>query len=140
MWQWEFGNPSRNGYHNKEWAAKMEEVGLMPSETGEPGGKKTGQRMTHYVIPEGNYEKAFQKMPETYTLPFTSLEGDIMRSLLTGISGIDRKSTSVKKAKLRPKSRSKTKYSCPNCEINVWGKPNLNIRCGDCDESLTVVD
>ena len=44
-----FGSPSRNGYHNKEWAGLMERVGLMPSDTGAPGGKRTGQRMTHYV-------------------------------------------------------------------------------------------
>ena len=33
LWQWEFGKPSRNGYHNKEWAAKMKAVGLIPSHT-----------------------------------------------------------------------------------------------------------
>ena len=32
-----FGKPSRNGYHNKEWADLMERVGLMPSDTGAPG-------------------------------------------------------------------------------------------------------
>ncbi len=42
LWQWEFGRPSRSGYHNKEWARKMEEVGLMPSDTGKADGKKNG--------------------------------------------------------------------------------------------------
>jgi hypothetical protein len=44
LWQHHRGSPSRNAYHNKEWAAKMREVGLVPSSTGKPGGKETGNR------------------------------------------------------------------------------------------------
>jgi len=29
-WQYNFGNPGRDYYHNKEWALKMISVGLMP--------------------------------------------------------------------------------------------------------------
>ncbi|MCS3273396.1 SprT-like domain-containing protein (plasmid) [Bacteroides fragilis] len=50
LWQEDFGKPSRNNYHNnKQWATKMIEIGLMPSDFGEPGGKTTGQQMTHYT-------------------------------------------------------------------------------------------
>lgn len=28
------------------------------------------------------------------------------------------------------------KYYCPQCFIQVWGKPDLNVKCGTCDESL----
>lgn len=45
LWQHEFGKPSHRAYHNTEWANKMESIGLMPSDTGEPGGKRTGQRV-----------------------------------------------------------------------------------------------
>ena len=31
LWQEEFGKPSRRSYHNKEWANKMEAIGLMPT-------------------------------------------------------------------------------------------------------------
>src|SRR5579859_621023 len=47
VWQFEFGKPSRNGYHNRQFANKMKQVGLIASDTGEPGGKSTGQNMTH---------------------------------------------------------------------------------------------
>ena len=70
LWQEEFGKSSCNGYHNKEWGRKMELIGLMPSNTGKPGGKKTGQQMTHYIIEGGAYEKAFKEMPEKYLLAF----------------------------------------------------------------------
>ncbi len=51
--QFHFGTPSRNGYHNKEWANKMEEIGLVPSNTGQIGGKRTGQQMTHRILKKG---------------------------------------------------------------------------------------
>lgn len=140
LWQWEFGNPSRNGYHNREWAAKMEEIGLMPSNTGKPGGKRTGQSMTHYIISEGRYEMAFDSMPKAFKLPLTSLEGDLMRSMLKGEpkTKVEGGAISTKTAKLRPKSRSKTKYSCPSCGVNVWGKDGLNLICEDCGEKLSI--
>jgi hypothetical protein len=47
LWQHHFGQASRNRYHNTEWATKIEAIGLMPSDTGKPGGKRTGQRVTH---------------------------------------------------------------------------------------------
>ena len=62
QWQQDFGEPSRNGYHNKEWAGKMKKIGLIPSDTGEPGGKQTGQNMTHYIDPDGPFIKAFNKL------------------------------------------------------------------------------
>jgi hypothetical protein len=58
--QHHFGKASRNGYHNKQWAAWMERIGLMPSNTGEPGGKRTGQRMSHYILPDGAFARAFK--------------------------------------------------------------------------------
>ena len=44
LWQHEHGEPSRTGYHNHEWGRKMESVGLVPSDTGKPGGKRSGRR------------------------------------------------------------------------------------------------
>ncbi|HHH2825403.1 TPA: SprT-like domain-containing protein, partial [Escherichia coli] len=54
-WQFHFGEPGRRGYHNKEWADKMEAIGLMPSDTGKPGGKKTGEKMADYAIDGGPF-------------------------------------------------------------------------------------
>ena len=55
LWQHHFGKPSRSGYHNREWAAKMEEVGLRSTDTGAEGGKKTGQKMSHMILEEGAF-------------------------------------------------------------------------------------
>jgi hypothetical protein len=37
-------------------------VGLIPSDTGKPGGKQTGQRMTHYIEPEGQFDRACREL------------------------------------------------------------------------------
>lgn len=58
LWQHHFGKPSRACYHNTEWANKMEALGLMPSDTGKPGGKRVGQSMNDYVIPGGRFDIA----------------------------------------------------------------------------------
>lgn len=55
LWQYHFGKPGRRGYHNKEWADKMESIGLMPSSTGKPGGARTGDSMADYAIEGGQF-------------------------------------------------------------------------------------
>jgi predicted SprT family Zn-dependent metalloprotease len=136
LWQYEFGKPSRNGYHNKEWANKMIEVGLMPTDTGQKGGKITGQSMTHYVVKGGAYEKVFEKMPKEFILPFTSLDADLMKSYLTGTTGKSGGKSTKGKPSLPPtKGKNKEKYTCP-CGFNVWGKAKLNLKCEDCGEKF----
>lgn len=71
LWQHEFGKPSHRSYHNTEWADKMESIGLMPSSTGRPGGKRTGQKMADYPIKGGPFYLqciVFSQMG--YKLPF----------------------------------------------------------------------
>jgi predicted SprT family Zn-dependent metalloprotease len=55
IWQTHFGQPSRRNYHNSQWAKKMQSVGLMPSSTGLPNGKTTGEAMMDYVIVDGPF-------------------------------------------------------------------------------------
>jgi hypothetical protein len=43
LWQHHFGERPRKGYHDRQWASKMREIGLIPTDTGEAGGKETGQ-------------------------------------------------------------------------------------------------
>lgn len=53
VWQREHGQPGRGRYHNREWAAKMHSIGLMPSDTGKPGGVVTGDHVSHYILADG---------------------------------------------------------------------------------------
>lgn len=120
LWQHHFGKPSRSGYHNKEWAAKMREVGLIPSSTGQPGGRETGQKVSHYIEDGGPFERACAAY------------------LATGVAILyhDRR-RSDEEAKARgKKAASKTKYTCPKCGQNAWAKPEADLICGACRESM----
>jgi hypothetical protein len=108
VWQQQHGKPGSRGYHNKEWAAKMKAIGLQPSNTGAVGGNETGQQMSHYVLPNGPFAQSFAELAATgwrlnlESAPHAGLDGG---------------------------RRSKTKFSCPDCGQNAWGKPDLWIAC-----------
>mgnify|MGYP001613623529 CR=1 FL=1 len=59
VWQQAHGSAPRKCYHDREWAAKMKEVGLYPSDTGKPAGKETGQSVSHYIIEDGAFTSVF---------------------------------------------------------------------------------
>jgi len=115
-WQEEFGKPGRDGYHNMQWAAKMEEIGLMPRSLDKPG-SHVGYKVTHDIMEGGPFAIAFAKMPSEHHLPWLCWEGQFG------------------KAK-KPRPASKVKFTCPECECNAWGKPNLRLVCGDCERDM----
>lgn len=114
-WQRHLGTPSRTGYHNKEWALLMVSVGLMPSDTGAPGGKQTGQHVSHYIMAGGRFDQAAEALLATdFRLNWQSLLPEQQES----------------------KARSKTKFTCPSCGQNAWAKPDAALICGGCEEAM----
>jgi hypothetical protein len=118
QWQEHRGTPSRKGYHNGEWAEKMESIGLMPSDTGKPGGNRTGQKMGHYVIPGGPFARACAALlSEGFRLAWGEIVAEVAED--AGGGGGKKKGTRVK-------------FTCPDCGANAWGKPDLKLICGVC--------
>ena len=116
QWQHHFGKPSRRGYHNKQWAAKMIEIGLVPSHTGEPGGKQTGQSVSHYIQESGLYDTKWQTLAASgFTLNYQ-----------------DRQAIGAGTTK-----KNKATYTCPGCSIQLWGKPDLAIACIPCGRQMS---
>jgi ribosomal protein S27AE len=113
VWQYSHGTPPRRSYHDRQWAAKMREIGLQPTHTGEPGGQETGQSITHYILAEGAYAKAYARLKAAgFRLHWESApEGG---------------QTQAKK------KASKTKFTCPQCGQNAWAKPDAALICGEC--------
>lgn len=109
VWQHALGKPSRNGYHNREWADKMISIGLIPSDTGQPGGRQTGSRVTHYIQPGGPFETVCDAL------------------LADGL-----KLQWASKGRERAAPQSKVRYTCPLCELNLWGRPEAPCICGAC--------
>lgn len=65
VWAHVNNKQGRRGYHSRGWADKMEEIGLMPSSTGKPGGSRTGERVHHYIVPGGPFDRAADELLES---------------------------------------------------------------------------
>jgi len=125
QWQHDLGTPPRRSYHDKEWAGKMKEIGLIPSDTGEPGGKETGQKMDHYIDPDGRFIQAFTKMPPRFKLPWLS-------------GGSEEEDEKEKKTTIK-----KIKLTCPSCEMPIWiqtADVDRQVSCDDCGEAFVTKD
>lgn len=120
QWQQDFGSPSRRGYHNKEWARKMEDIGLMPSSTGREGGRRTGQRMSHYILPDGLFAMAAAEL--------------IAGGWVWHWNGVPFPVVAKKK------DTSKVKYVCPKCEAKAWAKVGSPIGCTKCRKAMVAED
>lgn len=157
-WQWLYGKPSRPGYHNHDFANKMESIGLMTSDSGLPGGKRVGQQMDHYIIKDGPFELACKQLLSTQfslswydRFPPTTFESmDIKAKLKPIIESladfekplkIDRELLEFKPEPtndaaepVKPKNKSnREKYQCPTCKTNMWGAADKTILCGEKD-------
>jgi predicted SprT family Zn-dependent metalloprotease len=118
VWQQSHGTPPRRSYHDRHWAAKMKEIGLQPSTTGAPGGKETGQKVSHYVVPGG-----------PFAMRYAELKARGFQLLWQ--SAVAEKGEKVAKT-AKAKKASKTKFSCPDCGQNAWGKADAALICGAC--------
>jgi predicted SprT family Zn-dependent metalloprotease len=123
-YQYLHGQPGRGRYHNKEFAKIMMHVGLICSDTGMPGGKQTGDRITHYITPNGPFEQFFDAMPKEYLIPFKSHEHTRLFRNGGGCIRVDTDNNLD--------SKNKVKFMCLNCGCAAWGKPALHISCDDC--------
>lgn len=121
VWQQTHGTPPRRSYHDRQWAAKMKEIGLQPSSTGAPGGAEVGQRVSHYIVAGGRFAQAF-----------AALKAKGFR--------LDWESTTLSK-EAKAKVASKSKFTCPHCDQNAWAKPDAHLICGACyGDDETIVD
>lgn len=142
LWQNHFGthNPNYNKcYHNKEWSKKMESLGLMPSDSGQEGGKKVGQKMSDYPIVDGLFLKTCEKLLTqnfqiTWQETFSIVNGVITNLNVSANSSDNEESGSQSADEEKPTNKSnRLKYTCPQCTTNIWGKADLNIICADCN-------
>jgi len=122
LWQYYSDVPCRIGYHDKTFAEKMKEIGLYPSADGTVGGKETGQKMTHYIIEGGAFDKSCDEF------------------LAVREEGLNWNSApDVVEPKGKKKS-SRAKFTCPDCGQNAWAKHDARLACGDCSVPLVAED
>jgi hypothetical protein len=123
LWQHHYGKSSAGGYHNRQFARKMFEVGLVTSDSGERGGKATGTRMSHYIAAGGPFEKACADLLRGgFVIPYVEIlsEGERERR---------------EPARHRSRAASKTTYTCPHCHpSNTSGE---SLACTSCAGNAT---
>jgi hypothetical protein len=118
--QHHFGSPGRGRYHNKQWADMMAALGLEPSSTGKPGGKRTGDRVSHYIVAGGPFDQACQAFLAKH-------EG-----LLWGDRPVEAKGSGGKRSK----------YVCTGegCGIAAWSRPGVQLFCGEHEPTAVMTE
>jgi hypothetical protein len=129
IWQAHFGAPTRNGYHNKQFADKLRSVGLIPSPTGKKHGKETGQLISQYRDETGAFARACQELIDVHG--FVLNYGDLTADQAKSVPGEPE----------RPKPNSGITYVCttPGCPVDLKGKPGapfVRVSCVDCNSLL----
>jgi predicted SprT family Zn-dependent metalloprotease len=139
LWQAHYGSPGRGRYHNREWAEKMIEIGLMPTDTGGPGGKTTGQRISDYPIEGGPFMAAYEALA-TRAFRLTWVDRYVAPSSRGGGVSVAELATQslVFGGEAREKKPTRVKYVCPANGAAVWGRPNLNLVCGDTGQAYVM--
>ena len=128
-----FGSPSKRGYHNDMFAKTMITLGLMPSTTGKPGGKKTGVGMSDYVLDGGLFVCSYEQFVELgYEIRWSSMlvTSNGQASANDGQTPADNVNQDDRERE--QKKQSKTKFSCAVCGLNAWAKPQAKLGCVVC--------
>lgn len=137
LWQYQYGKHSKNGYHNKQWAKKMISLGLMPSDTGKEGGKMLGYSMSDYLIEGGLLDMVIKNMPDELWLPLTCLDAVQTVNLESLPEEVQLEIMEQEKRRIM---KQKVVYKCPECNLKIWGKRDLSLRCNTCDTDLICTD
>ncbi|MFD0917249.1 sprT domain-containing protein [Pseudahrensia aquimaris] len=130
-----FGPPNRSGgrggsgYHDQPWVEIMEQVGLIPSNTGAPGGKKTGYQMTHYIKPGGLFDIECQRLLDAgFSINWRD---SIFKHEMDAPAGNPSGSDPI------PKKKDRIKFTCLGCGLNAWAKPSALLTCTLCEFSMS---
>lgn len=124
------GGKGARGYHDKVWATKMVEVGLTPTDTGQPGGKMTGYRMTHLIVEGGQFDLDCSELLAT---GFQINWHD--RPYLPQPEDDPEQGDETAPAKPK-KKKDRVKFTCAECGLNAWAKPSAQLVCGPCGLTL----
>lgn len=131
QWQAYHGTPGRGGYHNREFADKCWLIGLRVWNTRDPE-KDTGDSISSELIDQSPAQKAIKELDPDLILPW--LTDNLVESHQNGGEEEDR--DPEERQKERKKSGKRSKYTCPQCGLNVWAKAGVRILCMECDKEL----
>ncbi|WP_457811903.1 SprT-like domain-containing protein [Sinorhizobium meliloti] len=122
LWQHHHGEPGRGRYHNREWATKMKEIGLQPTDTGNEGGNEIGERVGHFIIEKGPFDSAADKL--------LGKEFILVWKEAPAVTP-DAKGEGEAQPVTPQKSGTRVRYCCPECDLKAWAKHDARLMCGE---------
>ena len=160
-WQESFGHPTPSNHHNREWGEKMKSLGLVPTSTGLPEGDETGRKVSHYIISDGAYIQACQRLVAAgFALPWMD------RHAPTEPEKLERVREQLKEQGLAPefspppitvlkeientapreqpwiysppfkRESTRVKFQCPECQAKAWANEDVELVCGLCNQIM----
>lgn len=124
------GSRGARGFHEVVWADKMQSIGLMPSDTGKPGGKRVGYAVQHYVIEGGPFDLACRE----FLIGGQSITWrDGFRPVGGGGGGGSTGGGAVQEGPA-PKN-TRTRYVCRVCGLKAWARASANFSHRDCNDA-----
>jgi ribosomal protein S27AE len=137
LWREEFGprnkngHPGTRGYHDRVWARKMLEVGLVPTDTGKPGGRMTGYHVAHFIEAGGQFDLDCTELLATgFAIKWHDRVAEPVSDGSNGTNDNPKDGTAKGDRKARKGVRQR--FTCPDCSLNAWAKPTAKLACGDC--------
>lgn len=128
------GGRGSAGYHDIPWADIMEQVGLCPSDTGMPGGKRTGHRMTHYIVSGGPFDHGCKRLlDQGFRIHWRDR---LVVARGAGAGGNDDPDNPANLSK----KKDRVKFTCGLCALNAWAKPSARLTCTDCNHPMQSPD
>jgi len=104
----------------------------MPSNTGEPGGRRVGEQMTHYIIDGGPFDRACADLLTTeYTLSWFDRFPPVDPVPVERGGCASSGALAAVAPAIKENGSNRVKYRCPSCSSQVWGKPELKLVCGE---------
>lgn len=120
--------PPTKGYCDRSMASKMEEIGLVPSDTGTPDGKKrTGYGISYYIAEGGPFDLDARELLATgFRIRWRDHPSQLPR--------IEHDEASSEGAP--QKKATRVRFECPECEQLAWAKATAVLECGVCHCAL----
>lgn len=128
LWQHHKGEPGRGRYHNREWADRMKEVGLQPTDNGAEGGKETGESVSHLIVQGAPFDDAADRL---LGKGFAIIWKEAPATHQTA------KGEGAAEPEAVQKSGKRVRYCCPDCDLKAWAKHDARLMCAD-DKALMV--
>jgi hypothetical protein len=89
----------------------MHNISLAPTSTGGPGGMETGHKVTHVIVDGGPFARSCDRL------------------LKTGLTLTWHDPHAGDPETTKKRSNTRSKHTCPDCDLNAWAKPGAPLLC-----------